>query len=163
MYHGGHPHGQCLSLATLQVARIEASPPAERARDLGDAPSRLEFVFFSTCDRLPGDGVGQLQLHRLVGKQSQGPCAAGHGHQVGFLIGPCRSLRARCNPPSHRWQVPLVTGHHRFTLRPEPDQPAHSLGIARHSPRLPTIKECLNYILSYICLGPTTSRGSRRG
>ena len=53
----------------------------------------LSSFFQHLPDRLPGAGVGQLQLHRLAGKQSQGPAgvpfrgrAAGHGHQVGFLL-----------------------------------------------------------------------------
>ena len=53
----------------------------------------LSSFFQHLPDRLPGDGAGQLEFHRLVGQQSQRPaggpfwwCAAGHGHQVGFLL-----------------------------------------------------------------------------
>ena len=53
----------------------------------------LSSFFQYLPDRLPGDRIGKLQLHHLVGKQSQGPAgvpfrglAASHSHQMGFLL-----------------------------------------------------------------------------
>ena len=56
---------------------------------------RREVTVSDLCrrDRLPANGVGEFQLHHLVGEQSQGPGGVprggrttGHGHQVGFLL-----------------------------------------------------------------------------